>query len=132
MRIISRGRAGERTLAADVNENFAGLDDDRLVLRLETVTADTSFVVPAGYRINSIDIINTTANAVTGGVNIGTAAAGAQIVSAVAVGANAIVSTSPLIRLFAAQQTVHVSAASAWNSASLKVIVILDQISTAD
>lgn len=130
--VLAQGRAAERSLVSDLNTNFAALDDDRIVIRMTAVTEDTTFVVPAGYRINSIDIINTTANAVTGGVNIGTSAAGAQIVSAAAVGANAIVTTTLVGRLFAAQQTAYVSAGSSWNSASLTLIVILDQIALAD
>lgn len=129
MIVLGTGRAAERAVAANANANFANLDDDHVVLRLEAVTADTTFVVPAGYRISSIDIVNGTANAVTGGVDIGTSAGADDIVAAVAVGANATVHPTPLKRLFAAQQTVHVSAATAWNSASLTVIVMLDQVS---
>jgi hypothetical protein len=128
MRILVRGRGGEKTLSADLNENFANLDDDRVVLRLENVGTNTSFLVPLGYRISSIDVVNTTANAVTGGLNFGTAEAGAQLGNS-AVAANAIVTHNPTQRLFTAAQTVHVSAASAWNSAVVNVIVILDQLS---
>jgi hypothetical protein len=131
MIVLATGRAGERALVGNVNTNLADLDDDRITLRVTAVTADTTFVVPANYRISSIDVINTTANAVTGGVNFGTAAAGAQILSATAVGANARISPDPLLRHFAAQQTVHVSAVTAWNSANLTLVVILDQISDA-
>jgi len=130
MKILVTGRAQERALSTNLNENFANLDDDRLVLRLENVTENTSFVVPLGYRLSSIDVVNTTANAVTGGINIGTAALGAQITSAGAIGASAIVSSlisTSAARLFVAAQTVFISAVTAWNSANLTVVVMLDQ-----
>lgn len=126
---LVRGRAAEKTLAADLNANFLDADNDRIVTTLTALAANGTFTVPAGYRISSIDVINTTANAVTGGINIGTAALGAQIASAVAVGANARISIDALVRHFAAEQIVYISAHTAWNSASLTVVIMLDQMS---
>jgi hypothetical protein len=127
MIVLGTGRAAERALAANATANFANLDDDHVVLRLEALAADGTFVVPAGYRLSSIDIVNTTANAVTGGINIGTTEGGDDILAAAAVGASATIHPTPLKRLFAAAQTVYISAETAWNSASLTVIVMLDQ-----
>ena len=94
-------------------------------------TANGNNTLPAGAYITAIVIHNTTANAVTGGVNIGTAAAGAQVVSALAVGANALTwvpSASILLPIFNSSgtpiaQTLFINAASAFNSASLNVTI---------
>jgi len=94
-------------------------------------TASVPATLPAGAIITNIVIHNTTANAVTGGVNIGTAAAGAQVVSALAVGANALVTVpqaSILAQTFNSSgtpiaQQLFVNAVTAFNSASLNVTI---------
>lgn len=130
MLTIARGRAAERTLAADLNTNFENVDNDRIVLTLTGVVANTTFTVPAGYRISYFDIVNNTANAVTGGLHLGTAALGTQILNGHAIAANASQSVETLLkRFFAAEQIVHISAGSSWNSASLTLTVTLDQMS---
>lgn len=132
MLTIARGRAAERTLAADLNTNFENVDNDRIVLTLTGVVANTTFTVPAGYRISYFDIVNTTANAVTGGLHLGTAALGTQILNGHAIAANASQSVETLLkRFFAAEQIVYISAGSSWNSASLILTVTLDQMSDA-
>ena len=126
---VARGRAAERTLAADLNTNFENVDNDRIVLELTGVVANGTFTVPAGYRISYVDIVNTTANAVTGGIHLGTAALGTQILNAHTIGANASLSVETLLkRFFAAEQIVYISAHTAWNSASLNITVTLDQM----
>ena len=129
MLTIAKGRAAERTLPDDLNTNFINVDNDRIVLTLTGVVANSTFTVPAGYRISYVDIVNTTANAVTGGVHLGTAALGTQILNAHTVGANASTSVETLLkRFFAAEQIVYISAHTAWNSASLNITVTLDQM----
>jgi hypothetical protein len=129
---LVRGRAAERTLAADLNANFLDADNDRIVTTLTALAANGTFTVPAGYRISHVDITNTTANAVTGGIHLGTTALGSDIVNAKAIGANARVSVETLDkRFFAAEQIVYISAHTAWNSASLTVVIMLDQMSEA-
>jgi hypothetical protein len=94
-------------------------------------TTATAPTLPAGAVITGIVVHNTTANAVTGGVNIGTAAGGAQVVSALTVGANALVtvpSASILAPLFNSSgtpvaQQLFINAATAFNSASLNVTI---------
>ena len=130
MLTIAKGRAAERALPDDLNTNFVNIDNDRIVLTLTGVVANSTFTVPAGYRISHLDIVNTTANAVTGGLHLGTAALGTQILNASAVAANASFSVETLLkRFFAAEQIVYISAHTAWNSASLNITVILDQMS---
>lgn len=90
--------------------------------------------VPANAVIRAIYIRNTTANAVTGGINIGTAAGGAQVASAIAVAGNALVviDGASLVStgkyLSATLNTViYISAVTAWNSAALDIRIQMDQ-----
>jgi hypothetical protein len=95
-------------------------------------TSANSPLLPAGSYIHNIVIGNTTANAVTGGVDIGTAANGAQIASAVAVGANALVTITDaalLLRAFGTgatpvAQTVYFTCHTACNGASLNLTIM--------
>ena len=100
---------------------------------LSAVTSNTTAVVPAGFAIAGIYIINTTSNAVTGGIKIGTTSGATDVVVAQAVGANALVSVSDatlLKRIFSTsvEQTLYIQAVSAWNSASLTVSVDLYRV----
>lgn len=97
------------------------------------VAANTTFICPNGYMIEGIKILNTTANAVTGGIRIGTTAAGTQVATAIAVGANAdlFVPTSALTLAYfssTAAQNLFFEAVTAWNSASLNVSFIFRRI----
>ena len=88
-------------------------------------------VVPVNRKVRAIYIQNTTANAVTGGVNIGTTSGASDIASAVAVGANGLVTINAggLSKQWfsaTAAQTVFISDVSAWNSASLNVELLLN------
>ena len=93
------------------------------------VANDATLSVPAGYRIRDIFMRNTTANAVTGGVRIGTTDGGTQVVTGLAVGANAFVRTTGVQALFSATaaQTLYIQAVTAWNSASLDFVITLDR-----
>jgi|ERR1700722_2423579 len=90
------------------------------------------FTLPVGAKVRAIYVQNTTANAVTGGVNIGTAVAGAQVASATAIGANAfvVISGSTLLNSTWASTTVpqslYLTAAIAFNAASLNVEIVWD------
>jgi len=94
-----------------------------------TLAANGTLSVPAGYAIKDIFVRNTTANAVTGGVRIGTTAAGVDVLVALTVGANAFTVGVPLIRAFSATvaQTLFIEAVVAWNSASLDITITLDR-----
>ncbi len=97
-------------------------------LRLLTVAANSTCTIPAGYAITNIAIKNTTANAVTGGIRIGTAASGTQVVVAQAIAANANLVIQPatvLISLWAASQQLFIEAVTNWNSASLSITFFL-------
>lgn len=87
------------------------------------LTADVqlSAILEAGYKLDTIIIKNTTANAVTGGIDIGTTASGNDIVSAEAVGASAVVDATIIQEFWSDvnDTDLYISAVTAWNSANL-------------
>lgn len=98
-----------------------------------TIAADSSFAIPAGYAISAMYIENTTANAVTGGIDFGVTDGGVTIINQFAVGASAILhvaEASLLLRYFSrtVATTVYLIAHTAWNSASLNVTIVLDKV----
>lgn len=102
-------------------------------LRLQAIAADSSFYIPAGYAITGVIIENTTANAVTGGIDIGVTDGGTTVVNQFAVGANAIVhipEASLLLRFWSRTvvQQLFLIAHTAWNSASLNVWITLEKL----
>ncbi len=104
----------------------------RYVPAASAVIADGSIgTLPIGAVIRAIQIYNTTANAVTGGLRIGKTAGAADVVTATAVGANARVTINGaaiLIPWFSqvATQELFISTPTAWNSASVNVWVLYD------
>lgn len=98
------------------------------IVQLVEITANTSLVFPVNGRITGITLANTSANAVTGGINIGTTALGSDVVSAAASAGNSFVDATVAKRVFSAtaDQTLYVSAASAWNSAVVTVCISYD------
>ena len=99
--------------------------------RIATFTANGQIVLPAGVMLRRIYFRNRTANAVTGGIRIGTSAGGTQIVTAQAIAANAIVSVLPTIENYqATAQTLFVEAVTAWNGAQVDVFVQYEEITT--
>ena len=100
------------------------------ILRVSNVVSNTTAEVPAGYAILAMIVENTTANAVTGGVKVGTTAGGTDVVVALTVGASAltfVADAALLKRLFSmsAAQTLHIQAVIAWNSANLNISFVL-------
>lgn len=114
-----------------VNNDFAHvpvrsvIDTTIIVDELDAVTANTTTSILAGWAIDNIFVVNTTANAVTGGIRIGTTAGGTDVLGATAVGGNAVldVNSTLLKRLFStgSETTLYVEAVTAWNSASLNI-----------
>jgi hypothetical protein len=95
------------------------------VARTRGKTAAFTIPVPQGASIRDIHIMNNTANAVTGGIKIGTTAGGTDVLAAGAVAANALVSFVPLIGAAnpAASRTIYVDAVTAWNSANIDIAI---------
>jgi hypothetical protein len=95
------------------------------IARKLALAAAGSVVIPQGAVVRKIFIRNKTANAVTGGIKIGTTVGGVDVVTAQALAANAVVSVTPLIDAIntAAVRTLYIDAVTAWNSASVDVAV---------
>lgn len=103
------------------------------IVGIAAQTTNDTVVIPAGYAIQSITVNNTTANAVTGGLKIGTTDGGTDVVVALATGANAILGipdATILLKYFstASPQTLYLNAVVAWNSASLDTNIILIKV----
>lgn len=103
------------------------------MVRSLATTANTTAVIPAGYIIDAIVINNTTGNAVTGGIKIGTTSGGTDVVLALAVGANSL-QTVPdatiLKRVFSmsVDTTLYIQTVTLWNSASLDIYLTLQKV----
>jgi hypothetical protein len=87
-------------------------------------------VLPPNYWIDALILQNLTGNAITGGVNIGSTAGAADIVSALAIGANAltvVADAAVLKRVFSTSvpTSLFVSAVTSWNNANLNAKAIL-------
>lgn len=100
---------------------------------LTAITSNSTFIVPAGWAIDDIFIMNSTANVITGGVKIGTTNGGIDVVIALAVGANFvghIPEATMLKRFFSdtADQTLYIQAVTLWNSASLNLRIVLKKV----
>lgn len=94
-----------------------------------TITANSTMEVPANTAIAAICVKNTTANAVTGGIKIGTTDGGTEVLSAFAIGANYMNVIEPTLdkRWFSITDdtTLYIQAVTSWNSASLEVTICL-------
>jgi hypothetical protein len=97
---------------------------------LTAVTSNTTVSIPAGYYIADIIVRNTTANAITGGLRVGTTDGGADVVVALTVSASGIVAipdAAILKRVFSVSgaTTLFVQAVVAWNSANINIHFVL-------
>lgn len=87
--------------------------------------------LPANAVIRAIYIQNTTANAITGGINLGSTSGGDDLIAALAIGPNALVPI-PIgalnIAWFSATepQSIYISAVSSWNGTALNIRVEYD------
>lgn len=132
--------AGAFTWRNNVNQNHGRVDGaaaltkipNPLVLK-KSISGDTVLTnaVPAGYKIDMILVDETAGNAVSGGLNIGTGAGGSQVVSAAAVAANAQNVDCTLAKRYfsdSASQSLYLNAATAWNSASIDIKILLKRL----
>ncbi|MGX9389615.1 hypothetical protein ACWX0O_01695 [Nitrobacteraceae bacterium UC4449_H16] len=94
-------------------------------VRKLALAAAGTITVPQGAAVTRIFIRNKTANAVTGGVKIGTTEGGVDVLAAGAVGASAVVTYPALIGAVnvSAARTLYVDAVTALNSAVLDIAV---------
>jgi len=91
-----------------------------------------TFIIPTECSIESITIYNKDANAVSGGVRIGTSAGGSDIVIAQSVTSNGVlvINDSDLLKKIlsvSSDTTVYIEAVTSWNSASLTMLIKLKQ-----
>lgn len=102
----------------------------RGIKRSLAIAADGTLVIPANAAVTKIHVRNKTANAVTGGVKVGTTAGGTDVLAAGAVAASAVTSFTPLIPAVntAGTRTLYIAAVTAWNSAVLDVAVEFDEL----
>jgi hypothetical protein len=94
-----------------------------------TLNTNGTYVVPAGMFIEAVCIENTTANAITGGLKIGTTAGGSDVLNAYTVGASllSIIDDELLKKIFSksSNTTLYIQAVTAWNSASINLTFCL-------
>lgn len=104
---------------------MTGRADQAESLFASAQTDDFTLTVPAGYAIGTIYVLNKTANAITGGLKVGTTAGGTEVVTALTVGASAFTSVAPTINIFSATstQTLFIRDVTAWNSASIDMVI---------
>lgn len=129
---IGTTRLAQRTSGSQINANFSELYDLNTTVAV-TAAANVTVSVPAGFAIEAIYFNNTTANAVTGGVKIGTTSGATDVVAAQAVGANAlgaVLGADILKRIFSTTvaQTLYIQPVTGWNSASVNIVVALRKV----
>ena len=104
-----------------------------LVFNTGVATGTTDFaigILPPGAFVQSIVVSNSTANAVTSNISIGTTANGTDVVASLACGANCVASapgTTTIAKAAfstTAATTLHMAAIGAWNSANVTVTVV--------
>ena len=102
--------------------------------RIKTrLSANGTVVLPAGALATRIYFRNRTANAVTGGIRIGTSDGGTQVVTAQAVAASVQATIVPTITGYSLAQpqvdaTWYIQAVSAWNSAAVDILIDYDLV----
>lgn len=99
-------------------------DTSASIITALNVTANTTVSIPSGNIIQHLLIQNSTGNAVTGGIKIGTTDGGIDVVVSVAVGANAlfvVLDATLLKRAFSMSgaTTLYIQTVTLWNSANL-------------
>ena len=103
-----------------------------------TVTGDTSFTLPKGYRISSITTKETAGNAVGGGIDFGTTNGGGEVVAAHAISASttADVAVAAILNNIGGTHTtaddiIYITDAdgSGWDSASVEIRVSMERVS---
>lgn len=94
----------------------------------QTIIEDTEIVdvIPAGYKLNSLCIQNTTANAVM--ISAGTSLAGTNILYDEIIGANEVFSIQ-LGLIYSINKSVFFSSGN-WNASSLDVVLVIEKIYT--
>lgn len=123
------------SLAKSIHKNFSGGNLIVNVVGLTAAVANVSIISGTAVGLDNLNkallavtVINTTSNAVTGGLKVGITSGGSEILSALAVGANAslyIDDSSILKRLFTSNpQNLFIAAVTSFNSSVLNLSFI--------
>lgn len=107
---------------------FSLSNDYLQCLQVRNLTAASTFTLPIGATIQRFSFNNNTANAVTGGLKIGTTSGATDVVAAQAVAGSAYISTTDAATLkheFSSTATTQlfIDAVASWNSAAVDVYV---------
>lgn len=112
-------------------QGFTQISSQNTILFTTGVAAGTTNFVagqlPASAYIQKVVVSNATANAVTGGVSIGSTANGTDIVAAATCGANCLngdITIAKSAFSTTAATTLNVAAVTAWNNANVTVTVV--------
>lgn len=102
-------------------------------LNLLNISSDSTIVIPSKYYIVDIIIENTTANAVTGGIKIGSTNGGVDVVVSLAIGSNALFTipdATILKKVFSnsIDTTLFIQTLTLWNSANVNFTFVLRRI----
>lgn len=115
-------------LGANNTFNINPINSVNRLQALSVVAANSSMTLPANAMILDIIVQNTTANAITGGLKIGTTAGATDIMTALAVGANAFTrgGASILKTIFSpsATQQIFIDTVTLWNSANVNITIV--------
>jgi hypothetical protein len=117
------------------SQGFTQASSEQTILFTTGVaTGTTDFVIgtiPANAYVKSILVVNSTANAVTGNISVGTTANGTDVVASLACGANCVASspgTTALAKAVfsaTASTALHAAAITAWNNANVTFSIVL-------
>jgi hypothetical protein len=113
-----------------LSQGFVQASSQNSILFTTGVAAGTTDfpigVLPANAYVQQVIIVNSTANAVTGGVSIGSTANGTDIVAAAACAANCVANGTIVKAAFSttAPTTLHAAAVTAWASANVTITVV--------
>lgn len=109
-----------------------GADSGTIVYTTGVATGTTNFVIgslPPSTYISMVIYQNTTANAVTGGITLGSTSGGTDISTATTCGANCLAQATDAQLVKRAWSTtaytpINAAAATAWNSANVTITVV--------
>jgi len=97
--------------------------------RLTGITSASTLTLPAGYMLRSIAARANNANAVTGGLKVGTTLGGVDVLAALALAGSALSTGTALIgAVSAADRTIYVDAVVAWNSANVDLAFVMVKV----
>lgn len=110
---------------------MAGFNEVKISRRLvlKRLNENFEYTVPAGAAIRRVQFYNRTTTAVSGGMRVGTAAAGSEVVAATAVGASALVEATVVSPVIATTpQTLFIEAVTAWGASQVDVAIEYDEL----